>query len=649
MSTVGTESGDGFGHLRVIRRLASTAGHERVLARSGTDTRELFVERLVLGRLNATEREELEARVALMRPIVSPHLPRIIDVAHDKDFILVTSAAVTGEWLSELASTELKRGTQFLSLAVELRIQLDVFAALSALHLQGFVHGALGPNQMLVGVDGHTRLVGLLRQPSARVPAAYAAPEILLSDGTADHRADLYSAAVLLWEVLSGASLFGNADVSAILARQLAGPMPRPVVRAAWAEPLVDIVMRGLSVNPSDRPEAASDFASAIRLVSQARLAATTRVGRTVEALAEEALAMRRLGQPAAISSSGLHRSMSPSSGAIRAAAPPLAGHASRDGGGKSHPDDEVTSQRATPPRKSDPNLSATAATKVLKPVTPTAENRVFEGQTVEARTYLPDAGPPPEANAVVAATDSRSREAAKVAAVSPAKPAAPRKPPPPVRRPTAPGIAPVDVSIEVETRESVPPAAALPVPLPAPEAPPPAVAEMSEVSAAAASAPASRELPPVQPHAVALAVASPAPAAPLLLPAVAEEAASPAPRRRGIVAALLSVAMLVLVISGLAFARRVGSASVVPPAMTAPVPQALQAVPPVDAPREDTEVARSLPDVAPPVDAPRVSVSPASKPSAAPPRTPEATPRSVAPAKSPPRKVTRSYEPEGI
>lgn len=175
-----------------------------------------------------------------------------------------------------------------------------------------------------------------------------------LSDGTADHRADLYSAAVLLWEVLSGASLFGDADVSAILARQLAGPMPRPVVRAAWAEPLVDIVMRGLSVNPSDRPEAASDFASAIRLVSQARLAATTRVGRTVEALAEEALAMRRLGQPAAISSSGLHRSMSPSSGAIRAAAPPIAGHASRPGEGKSHPDDEVTSQRATPPRKSD-------------------------------------------------------------------------------------------------------------------------------------------------------------------------------------------------------------------------------------------------------------------------------------------------------
>ena len=648
MSTVGTESGDGFGHLRVIRRLASTAGHERVLARSGTDTRELFVERLVLGRLNATEREELEARVALMRPIVSPHLPRIIDVAHDKDFILVTSAAVTGEWLSELASTELKRGTQFLSLAVELRIQLDVFAALSALHLQGFVHGALGPNQMLVGVDGHTRLVGLLRQPSARVPAAYAAPEILLSDGTADHRADLYSAAVLLWEVLSGASLFGDADVSAILARQLAGPMPRPVVRAAWAEPLVDIVMRGLSVNPSDRPEAASDFASAIRLVSQARLAATTRVGRTVEALAEEALAMRRLGQPAAISSSGLHRSMSPSSGAIRAAAPPIAGHASRPGEGKSHPDDEVTSQRATPPRKSDPNLSATAATKVLKPVTPTAENRVFEGQTVEARTCLPDAGPPPEANAVVAATDSRSRDAAKVAGVSPAKPAAPRKPPPPVRRPTAPGIAPVDVSVEVETSESVPPGASLPVPRPAPEAPPTAVAAMSEVSAAAASPLASRELPPIQRDAVALAVASPPPA-PLLLPAVAEEAASPAPRRRGVVAALLSVALLVLVISGLAFARRVGSASVVPPAMTAPVPQALQAVPPVDAPREGTEVARSLPDVAPPVDAPRVSVSPASKPSAAPPRTPEATPRSVAPAKSPPRKVTRPYEPEGI
>lgn len=305
----GRELGEGSGRasFKILRRLTSTPGHERTLALFGTEEREVVEERFPLTGLDEIQRMALIARARALGAVVSPHLPRVVETRVATTDLLFVSGASPGDWLSALAEDEARQKTRFLALAVELRIVLDVLAGLSAMHAYRgagapLIHGAVAPSNVFVGVDGHTIVAGALRMPRASTAGTigYLAPEIMLSDGTADTRADIYSACALLWEALSGKRLFADASSEQILSRQLSGALPRAVVREAWAEPLVEVAARGLAVDPAQRFATVNEIAQAIRMVAQARLAAPTRVGRTVESLAEERLARRKLARTSA-------------------------------------------------------------------------------------------------------------------------------------------------------------------------------------------------------------------------------------------------------------------------------------------------------------------------------------------------------------
>lgn len=288
-------------HDRTLARLSSN-GDGRAIPQDGADS--VIVERLMLTGLEPDERTTLVDRASVWANVVSPYLPRVVEARAAGAVLTLACHAVAGEWLDELSEAERAQHTKLLALPVELRVVLDVLSALSAMHTHQvngvpLFHGAVAPCHVLVGVDGQARLTHAIWPPGLLPPGAlaYMAPEMLLNDGSADVRADVYSGSVLLWEALSGTRLFGNEEAGgadAILARQLAGPPPRPVVREDWAQPLVDIALRGLSVNPTKRPAAVSEIAMAIRMVAQARLAAPSRVGRMVESLVEDRLRRRK-------------------------------------------------------------------------------------------------------------------------------------------------------------------------------------------------------------------------------------------------------------------------------------------------------------------------------------------------------------------
>ncbi|HEX7666963.1 MAG TPA: hypothetical protein VF407_20680, partial [Polyangiaceae bacterium] len=247
-------------------------------------------------------------RARRLAQIRHPNVGRIRDVMVQKDRVAIVSDYVEGETLATL----LERDTaKRFGLVERLRILVDVLSGLSSIHLapelpqpnekegKSPIFGALHPGNVIVGTDGSSRLIRLVRLPedaSTFESPRYAAPELLLGDETSSVRADLYAVGVLLWEALSGKRLFEEDDAKEILARQLAGPLPLAVVseKAEWASALVEVAARALDVDPERRFASAAELAGAIRLTVQARLASTVKIGGLVKELGKDAIAARQ-------------------------------------------------------------------------------------------------------------------------------------------------------------------------------------------------------------------------------------------------------------------------------------------------------------------------------------------------------------------
>ena len=233
-----------------------------------------------------------------------PNVARIRDVV-----IRGEDVFVVGEFVDGVRWSELVAGPQKVSLEIALRVLVDVLSGLSAVHnLRDakreplkLVHGELTPGCVVVGLDGVARVVSTCRVRSAtarpgRDGSAYLAPEVLLADETADARADVYSAGVMLWEALSGRPLFPNTQPSAIVTHLLSGKVLRATVPdgSPWAAPLAEVASRALSADPEKRFMSAAALAADVRRIAGPKLAPPVRVAAFVRATFGDRVEARR-------------------------------------------------------------------------------------------------------------------------------------------------------------------------------------------------------------------------------------------------------------------------------------------------------------------------------------------------------------------
>ena len=290
---------------RLLRGLGSRAEHRFVAANTNPKrtTPRVIVELL----------EVSDGRVRTARALAQLRHPKLVpvrDVVIEGGVVAVESDFVGGEWFADLLRES--SGATPIPLGAMLRVLLDVLEGLSALNGLGgpsreplhFMHGEVAPPNILIGADGVARIAHCVRaataDPSPEV-IGYLAPEVLLHDQTADDRADVYSAGVLLWEALMGRRLHTAMDAGEIVLSLLGGKVALAEVpqESRWAQPLAEVAKRALSPELAARHTTAAEMAAAVRSIAGENLGSLRDVAGLVEALAGARIRARASGGPA--------------------------------------------------------------------------------------------------------------------------------------------------------------------------------------------------------------------------------------------------------------------------------------------------------------------------------------------------------------
>jgi len=209
-----------------------------------------------------------EARAA--GSIGHPAIVTIYDVGREADVAFIAMELLDGRELRDL----IRGGSLAPSEAVEIAAQ--VAEALAAAHERGVIHRDVKPGNVMVLSDGRVKImdfgIARLRDPAVKTATGmmlgsprYMAPE-LVSGEPFDHRADVFSLGVVLYEMLTGIAPFRGDDLSQLMFSVVnAAVIPPSHVNRTLPSVLDYILARALKKIPDERYASAAEFAQDLR------------------------------------------------------------------------------------------------------------------------------------------------------------------------------------------------------------------------------------------------------------------------------------------------------------------------------------------------------------------------------------------------
>ncbi len=238
-----------------------------------------------------------------------PNVVPTLDVVTLQGEIFIVMEYVAGEALSKLLKVAIARNI-LMPPKVAATIMSSVLHGLHAAHMTkdehgrelGIVHRDVSPQNILVGGDGTARVLDFgvakaagrlqtTRDGQLKGKIAYMPPE-QLSGAPLTKQVDIYAAAVVLWEALTGRRLFDGETETVVLARAIEGRVEPPSAHNAFLTPAIDaVVLRALARDPEVRYRSAREMALAIE--QTIGLASPSEVGEWVELVGGDELRRR--------------------------------------------------------------------------------------------------------------------------------------------------------------------------------------------------------------------------------------------------------------------------------------------------------------------------------------------------------------------
>ncbi|GEM_PF-2079316 len=244
------------------------------VARNESTQAELAVKTLQRSERTPVHDERFRREARLSATISHRNVVRVFDLLDEADGTL----ALVMELLRGATLEQCRKERGVLTPVQALAVALPVLSAMHYVHQKGIVHRDMKPSNVFLAVepDGHV-IPKILDFGIAKHPAAgsaltmdgsvlgtpyYMSPEQIRGEENLDGRSDMFSFAVVLYEMLTGVRVFERETASASLAAVLeheVDPDPRIEPRL-WIA-----ISRALAKRPYERYASCAEFAEALR------------------------------------------------------------------------------------------------------------------------------------------------------------------------------------------------------------------------------------------------------------------------------------------------------------------------------------------------------------------------------------------------
>ena len=262
------------GKLRLIHRIGRGGMGDVWMARNEATHAEVAVKTLQRSERNDTHDERFRREARLAATISHRNVVRIFDLVDGEDGSLgLVMELLRGGTLEECIRERGPLGTMS-----AIAVAAPILSALHHVHEKGIVHRDVKPANIFFAVepDGHV-IPKILDFGIAKLPAAsssltidgsvlgtphYMSPEQIRGAEDLDGRSDMFSLAVLVYEMLTGVRVFQRDSAAASLAAVLeheVDPDPRIEPRV-WVA-----ISRALAKRPYERFATCAEFADALR------------------------------------------------------------------------------------------------------------------------------------------------------------------------------------------------------------------------------------------------------------------------------------------------------------------------------------------------------------------------------------------------
>ncbi|MEO6725405.1 MAG: protein kinase [Blastocatellia bacterium] len=258
--------GKTISHYRIIEQLGQ-GGQATAYKAEDTRLNRLVVLKTLLPELAASEtgrrRFEREARLASV--LDHPNICAIFDIGESDGWFYIVMPFIAGRTLKQVVAG------QPLEILSALSIAIQVADALTAAHTRGIVHRDIKPSNIIVNDQGQVKVLdfGLAKMLGADEKQdidksmtelgspygtmGYGSPEQAAGERV-DHRTDIFSLGVILYEMVTGRQPFtGRNRIEILHAVINANPYPVTEENPQAPQPLQELLDRALAKKPKDR------------------------------------------------------------------------------------------------------------------------------------------------------------------------------------------------------------------------------------------------------------------------------------------------------------------------------------------------------------------------------------------------------------
>jgi serine/threonine protein kinase len=233
------------------------------------------------------ERFNREARAAAR--LNHPNVVTIYELGEDSDLAYIAMEFIVGESLQDMVA---RQGRVQIEEAIGIANQL--LDALDYAHQHDVVHRDIKPANIMIDSRGRLKVTdfGIARLDASDLTQlgtimgspSYMAPE-QIKGLVVDGRADLFSAAVVLFEILTGQRPFTGA-IATVMDKVVNAPHPQPTtLNSALPDTFNGLFDRALAKQPSNRFKTGKEFRDALRVAALAIPSRSS--GRDIDTLVE--------------------------------------------------------------------------------------------------------------------------------------------------------------------------------------------------------------------------------------------------------------------------------------------------------------------------------------------------------------------------